>query len=330
MTSGLALSRLHQFSTRLQSVEQVQHIRAEHHGSDPKLEGLRGRRCRKIATRTPWRVRGASQPAPYYTTLAGCATKDVPFTGLASDLSSGPLPAFSFITPNLIHDMHDGTIAQGDVGSRDTCPPILNSSEYRSGRTVVFITWDEGEGGTSNDCATNTTDVGCHVATIVISPRPSPEPGPGCCSTTIRCSDHGGTASLAAARRSDDSQQHVGGIQPLREQTCDRRPSQSGWRSHSSPLATRRCVRGACTRPATGPALAFLQLLLCPPNAALSGSPLLGILDPADELVAGQGRDVLPDIECRGVGDQRLTQVRRQLVHHPTRQSLATHRPNCI
>jgi len=29
---------------------------------------------------------------------------------------------------------------------------------------------------------------------------------------------------------------------------------------------------------------------------------LLGILDPADELVYGPGRDVLPGIECRGVG----------------------------
>ena len=74
-------------------------------------------------------------------------------------------------------------------------------------------------------------------------------------------------------------------------------------------------------RPAAGPALAFLQLLLGPPNAALSGGRLLGILDPADELVAGQGRDVLPGIECRGVGDQRLAQVRGQLVHHPTGHS---------
>ncbi len=40
------------------------------------------------------------------------------------------------------------------------------------------------------------------------------------------------------------------------------------------------------TRPAAGPALAFLQLLLRPPNAALSGGLPLGILDPADELVA--------------------------------------------
>src|SRR5207249_10243944 len=80
-------------------------------------------------------------------------------------------------------------------------------------------------------------------------------------------------------------------------------------------------------RPAAGPALAFLQFLLGPPDAALSGSRLLGILDPADELVAGQGRDVLPGIECRGVGDQRLTQVHRQLMHYPTGHSAAAHRP---
>jgi len=109
-------------------------------------------------------------PPPYYTTLTGCPTDDVPYTQLASDLSSGTLPAFSFITPNLIDDMHDGTIAQGDSWLSSNLPTILNSSEYTSGSTVVMITWDEGEGGTSNDCATNTTDIGCHVATLVISP----------------------------------------------------------------------------------------------------------------------------------------------------------------
>src|ERR1700724_38502 len=79
-------------------------------------------------------------------------------------------------------------------------------------------------------------------------------------------------------------------------------------------------------RPAAGPALAFLQLFLGPPNAALSSPVLLGILDPADELVAGQGRDVLPGIECRAVGDQRVTQVRGQFMHHPTGHPLAAHR----
>ena len=35
----------------------------------------------------------------------------------------------------------------------------------------MFITWDEGTGGKSaEDCAANTTDASCQVATIVISP----------------------------------------------------------------------------------------------------------------------------------------------------------------
>ena len=109
-------------------------------------------------------------PPPYYTSLKGCATKDVPFTQLATDLAAGKLPAFSVITPNLIDDMHNGTVAQGDAWLSANLPTILNSPEYTSGSTAVFITWDEGEGGTSNKCATNTTDVGCHVATLVISP----------------------------------------------------------------------------------------------------------------------------------------------------------------
>ena len=50
-------------------------------------------------------------------------------------------------------------------------------------------------------------------------------------------------------------------------------------------------------RPAAGPALAFFELLLGPPNAPLSSHLLLGILDPADELIARQGRDVLPGSE---------------------------------
>jgi hypothetical protein len=55
--------------------------------------------------------------------------------------------------------------------------------------------------------------------------------------------------------------------------------------------------------PTAGSPLAFLQLLLGPANAAFSGHLLLGILDPTDELVAGQRCDVLPGVEYRGVGD---------------------------
>jgi phosphatidylinositol-3-phosphatase len=110
-------------------------------------------------------------PPPYYTTLSGCATSDVPYSQLATDLANNALPAFSFITPNLIDDMHDGTIANGDTWLSNNLPTILNSPEYTSGSTAVFITWDEGTGGkTGENCVTNTTDTSCQVATIVISP----------------------------------------------------------------------------------------------------------------------------------------------------------------
>jgi hypothetical protein len=111
-------------------------------------------------------------PAVYYTSLSGCASKDVPYTQLPTDLADNALPAFSFITPNLIDDMHDGTIAQGDAWLAGHLPAILNSRQYRSGTTAVFITWDEGSGGYPiEDCDnTSVTDTSCIVPTIVISP----------------------------------------------------------------------------------------------------------------------------------------------------------------
>lgn len=110
-------------------------------------------------------------PPPYYTALTNCSANDVPYRQLASDLAGNALPAFSFITPNLINDMHDGTIAQGDAWLRSNLPTILASPEYTSGTTVVFVTFDEGSGGqTGEGCAANTSDGSCHVLTIVISP----------------------------------------------------------------------------------------------------------------------------------------------------------------
>src|SRR5262249_3703142 len=82
-------------------------------------------------------------PPPYFTTLAGCAMFDVPYPQLAADLSSSSLPAFSFITPNVIDDMHDGTVAQGDAWLQANVPTILNSSAYQNGSVLLVITWDE-------------------------------------------------------------------------------------------------------------------------------------------------------------------------------------------
>ena len=122
-------------------------------------------------------------PPPYLNNLAAtCGTFDVPYTNLQADLDSDQLPAFAFITPNTVNDMHDGgdpvSIQNGDSWLAAQLPKILNSAAYTSGKTVVFITFDEGEiagaEAVGKDCANNLTDADCHIPTIVISPFTKP------------------------------------------------------------------------------------------------------------------------------------------------------------
>jgi len=84
--------------------------------------------------------------------------------GSAPNLSA----AFTFITPNLCHDMHANScagssdpIAQGDQWLQSFMPSVFATPQYQAGNTVVFLTWDE---GLSCSGCTN------QIPTIVISP----------------------------------------------------------------------------------------------------------------------------------------------------------------
>ena len=80
--------------------------------------------------------------------------KDVPYTALAGDLASASTtPNYVFITPNLIDDMHDGTIAQGDTWLANNLPAILNSPAYTTQNSVLDIVWDEDDSSQSNQVA---------------------------------------------------------------------------------------------------------------------------------------------------------------------------------
>ncbi len=101
-------------------------------------------------------------PAAYYTNIrADCANRDVPL-GATPDLSA----RFTFVTPNLCHDMHScptqsdavTEVKTGDAWLSTFLPEVLGSPEYAAGSTAVFITWDE---GTGNDQ---------HIPTLVVSP----------------------------------------------------------------------------------------------------------------------------------------------------------------
>ncbi|MFL5853005.1 MAG: alkaline phosphatase family protein [Solirubrobacteraceae bacterium] len=109
-------------------------------------------------------------PPPYYSSLTGCEQRDIRVTALPGDIGRDSLPAFSFITPNLCNDTHDCPLASGDHWLANEIPRIVHSPAYRAADTVLFITFDEGGEGSSDACATNQSDVGCHVATIIVSP----------------------------------------------------------------------------------------------------------------------------------------------------------------
>jgi hypothetical protein len=68
-------------------------------------------------------------------------------------------------------------------------------------------------------------------------------------------------------------------------------------------------------RPAAEATHAVLQLFPGPADAALAGGRPFGVLDQADELVAGQRGDVVPGGRRAGAGYQPLPQALRQLMH---------------
>jgi len=81
-----------------------------------------------------------------------CIAHVRPYRELAGDLQKNTQARYNFITPSLCDDMHDtcapfyDSVKQGDTWLQQNLPTILNSQAYQNGG-VVFITWDEGEGG---------------------------------------------------------------------------------------------------------------------------------------------------------------------------------------
>jgi hypothetical protein len=101
-------------------------------------------------------------PPAYFSTLADCGTKDIgiariscsssangtctaPSNQLTTDLANDTLPSLSFVTPDIINDMHDGTVSQGDNWLKTYLPLITKSPAYLRGDVAVYVLWDEQE-----------------------------------------------------------------------------------------------------------------------------------------------------------------------------------------
>lgn len=67
----------------------------------------------------------------------------VPLSQLPLDLKSGYVPDFVWITPNQQHDMHVGSVADGDRWLASFVPSILDSSVWQQNSLLVIV-WTEG------------------------------------------------------------------------------------------------------------------------------------------------------------------------------------------
>jgi hypothetical protein len=95
-------------------------------------------------------------PFAYYG--GACPANVVSTAGLSADLAAGATPRFVWITPNLCNDTHDCGVATGDQWLSHVVPEITRSVAWQLGG-VLFITWDESNGGPN------------HVAALVIAPN---------------------------------------------------------------------------------------------------------------------------------------------------------------
>jgi len=81
---------------------------------------------------------------------AKCRSGDVPAGTptagvLVSDVRSGNLPTVGLITPNLLHDGHDGTLAQADAWLGAWIAVLMSGPDWQHGRLAIAVVFDEGE-----------------------------------------------------------------------------------------------------------------------------------------------------------------------------------------
>lgn len=98
-----------------------------------------------------------------------CERSIVPLTGLDTDISTGSLPNFIHITPNLCYSAHSCALEMADPWLDtllDRLVPALNADGKPY---LIVVTWEEGQ--TEKGCCGLRQPAGGRVATILISPQ---------------------------------------------------------------------------------------------------------------------------------------------------------------
>jgi acid phosphatase len=90
------------------------------------------------------------------------ASVNMPYAGyFPSSANYASLPSLCFVIPNQLHDMHDGTVAQGDTWLQNNLSAY--ASWCMSNNSLLIVTWDEDDSASGN-----------HVATIFYGPMVVP------------------------------------------------------------------------------------------------------------------------------------------------------------
>lgn len=86
--------------------------------------------------------------------FAGLAAHvNLPFSSFPSDFAT--LPSVAFVVPDVAHDMHDGTVSQGDTWLQTHLGPYATWA--RTHRSILVVTWDEDDFTPAN-----------HIPTVVV------------------------------------------------------------------------------------------------------------------------------------------------------------------
>lgn len=104
-------------------------------------------------------------PLSYFSDVVNSSSEKlnlVPFTEFSTDLASGHLPSYSFITPNLCNDAHNCSLGTADAWLKKNIAPLISSSVFKDGG-LLLIVFDESGNDNSHG--------GGRVAWVAVSPE---------------------------------------------------------------------------------------------------------------------------------------------------------------
>ena len=114
---------------------------------------------------------------PAVTSLPQFSADVVPLsTGFTTDLDSTNAPAFVWVTPNAVDDMHDGSPnaygdadpSAGDAWLGNFVSQVQSTDWYAQGGNII-IEWDEGTESDTSGIGSSGVDGGGHIVTIDVS-----------------------------------------------------------------------------------------------------------------------------------------------------------------